>query len=261
MNKLFTLCVVASCMATTMFTSCKKSADAVVNAVDSATLAQTSGDGILYSMISTVVYKSFGPPFSNISNSALGWFGNSTKTVKAGSVSCNTIPLYDTLGLQGASNIWYSNSSNATGGLSLGFDVSKKTVSWTVAGNSTNNIPAFNKSDTTWWPVITNYDVPASISSTTGVTINYQYTNKGKGGAYDYLVRTITGSKGRLSDVISTDATSFTLSASDLAKIGVSGGNVTIQLTGLKLSPEYLVGGKSYRFAKQMVYTYSVTLN
>ncbi len=269
MNRIFTPFVFAFLVSLSLFTSCKKNSDAAVtSSVDPATQIQQGSDGILYALVINRIANVPGVDADTlISNSATAWFGNYTKTVDAGNVSCNVVPMYytyfdSTFGQQ-INTAWYANKTNVFGtGPSLNFTTKNNIVSWKVSGNTSNSITGFNTADSLSWPTISNFSVPETVSATAGITLNYKYDKYGvDGSAYDYIARTISGQKGNVTDTISVTGNSFKVSGSDIAKCAAVGDVVSIQLMGAKFSKPYVVGSKTYRFAKEAVYSYTVEVS
>jgi hypothetical protein len=176
---------------------------------------------------------------TTVSNAAYAWFGSDTLTQQVGFVTCSGDTLATSLGSYSFN--WYETEYSQLQGRNLSF--SGSSVPWFISGNGT--FAGFTYTDNTPFPVA-NFTVPASISSSAALTVNFSITNP-----YDLVFCSL--SDGRRVGVYSnfTSANSVTFTAAQVTAATLPGGDtVTIQIMPVVMTP-FGIGGKAYYFVKQ----------
>ncbi len=182
----------------------------------------------------------------------MAWFSSITQTKYAGTVTSNSVDLSDSIA--GYFVSWYQLD------ILNSFDFPDYTTSnavhWHVQGNAANGIAGFSYTDNTPWPVVTSLNVPATMSKNSAITITFSTA-----GTVDFLYCMMYCQGGiKIVHTSSTNATSVTFSASDVAHMGLTNGQqVNFQVMPCSLGSTTL-GGKKYYFAKQSPFSASATV-
>jgi len=167
---------------------------------------------------------------------AFAWFQNDTATAQAGVVSCGGDSLVTQIPNSGTVFPWYETTQSEVNGFS-------NTVTWYVGGS--NVVAGLTYIDSTSFPVVTNYNLAASISASSPLTVNFAVTNP-----FDVIVFTLGGSKGVVHQT-STTSGSVTFSVAQIDSATAAGdSHVSLQIMPVKSVP-YGIGGKTYYFVKQ----------
>src|SRR6202012_3242426 len=107
-------------------------------------------DGEFYAMRTEV--NSGGFIYNNYA--AQAWFGNDTATLTVGKLTLNGTVLIDTLATITDILPRYTNKTSFV-------DLSGLNAAWNISGNQSLNIPAFMVNDSTPYPTVSNFNVPA----------------------------------------------------------------------------------------------------
>jgi len=168
---------------------------------------------------------------------AMAWFGSYTTTLQAGAVTCNSDSLSTQIPLVSYSYPWYESTLSGNN-----IDFSMNTVTWVVGGSG--SVPAINFTDNAIFPVVNNFNAPATVSLSQPLTVTFSIANP-----YDQVICTIQGSKTAV-NLNYASATSVTFTAAQLASTAVAGDNLLIQIMPVKWTTN-TISGKVYYFVKE----------
>lgn len=214
----------------------------------------TGASGTLYALNSTCVSDT-NPGFLPSGGYAYAWFVNDTIIKKnAGLVMTGS----DTLSgvITTASSVYFPSSPFYLYGFNsiISPPIFPNTVSWSVQGDDTTGVPAFNHTDNTAFPTVTGLSVPKSLNVANGLTMHYTLT-----GVYDakfYEISTTAG--GPLLYTGGSD-TSASFSTNQLYTLFPTKGQlITVAIMLAKLTP-YSVGNQTFYFVKTSVYSATMT--
>lgn len=206
-----------------------------------------NADGALAAVkvITTQTVGGYSLPF-NIGTAA-AWFGTTTSFKDAGNVTV------DGNALTKSSNNAYVFQPNSTNPTGLDFNSS---VSWNVAGNSSNSITAFSYTDQSSFPTIDDVETPSSVSHSAAFTLSATSSVSG-----DSVVFVVSGGSGHVSYIAPGGTASHTFSAAEMATVGAAPNNTgLLQIAPYRVNHQ-TINGKSYYFVKETCANKFVTIN
>jgi hypothetical protein len=129
-------------------------------------------------------------------------------------------------------------------------------VAWDVTGNTGNGIAAFNYSDNSSFPSISDISNSGTVSSATSFTLS------ATSGVYgDSVIFVVTGSRGHVMYTAAPNTSSHTFSSSEMATVGTAGNNTgLLQIAPYRINHQ-TINGKSYYFIKETCVSKFVTIN
>jgi hypothetical protein len=233
--------------------ACKKKAAGPSNPYSNVTIVGGSpiaipatASGGLYAAKELLYFYNGNTLDSSTGGGASAWFGNATTPVYAGLIIVNGDTLADS-----SSYPW-----GAYNPVQLPPVFASNAVTWSVSGNTSDSIPAFNYTDNTPFPVITGLRIPAYVSIDSGITLRFQTS-----GAYDYLYYWLDGGElpGKYDLTFTGDsANTASFSTSQLNQV-IGTGALRINVYIAKLIP-YTGSGKTFYLVKEGLYQLSTTV-
>lgn len=231
-----------------ILSSCSKLSTATGTPSSNAPSVNTpsDADGALASVqvITTQTVAGFTVPI-NIGTAA-AWFGSASSFKDAGNVSCASNALTK-------SNNAYVFTPSQTSPEGITFS---NNVTWDVTGNSGNGIAAFNYSDNSSFPSISDISNAGTVSSAGSFTLSATSAVYG-----DSVIFVVTGSRGHVMYTAAPNTGSHTFSASEMASVGTTGTNGgLLQIAPYRINHQ-TINGKSYYFVKETCVSKFVTIN
>ncbi len=231
-----------------LFSSCKKNDTPKTNSPTvgaNGAVNISDADGALYA-IQTTAYDTYNSPTFELAQIATAWFGKYPAIVYAGAVNINGNPLDTALHLYSLDTFLSSDTI---------FSSSTLSGKWSVTGNSANGIAPFAYTDNTPAPVNPNFQLPASVSINSNLTVTHTPT----GGALGVLYQLI-GDKGDTTKFVANTSSSITFTASEVKSVAVSGGALGLSIVPITYSST-VFGGKKYYFIKENEFNRYTTVN
>lgn len=229
-----------------LFTSCKKDSTADANAasVDSNGNLQVDNeaDGACYAVNTRTFLSTTGTDYYDISSS-FAWFGKQqpVSLKDAGTVSANDNELtnlggYNVYMYIGADDIFPSNAIN-----------------WSIAGNSTSGIAAFDYTDNTAFPTGPNFTLPSSVNINNNFTISFTPVSNVTG-----IVFSVQGNIGRKNKAVKGGAGSVTFTSAEMKEVALEHDAIAFMVMPVLATPVTINGKKIY-FVKQTQYQRETT--
>lgn len=220
-----------------LFTSCKKDSadnpDAPANVDANGNLTVSSdADGACYAVITRLYDNNAGSGYDDF-QSAFAWFGSTTSFKDGGTVNVNSYEL---------TNIGGFNYYNYIG---LDELFPSNAAAWEVSGNAANGVPGFTHTDNTAFPAGGDFVLPASVSLSTPLTVNFSAVSNVAG-----VVFSVRGNKGQKNKAVANGASSVTFSVEELNEAAYANDAIAVSIMPVVYTSQTINGKKIY-FVKQ----------
>jgi hypothetical protein len=230
-----------------LLTGCSKGTSTTTPSSSAPTVSTPSdADGALAAVqvITTQTVAGITIPI-NIGTAA-AWFGSASSYKDAGNVSCATNALTK------SSNAYvFQPTQSAPEGISF-----SNNVAWDVTGNTGNGIAAFNYSDNSTFPSISDISVTGAVSTSGSYTLSATSAVYG-----DSVIFVVSGSSKHITFIGGPNSSSHTFTAAEMATVGASANNTgLLQIAPYRVNHQ-TINGKSYYFVKEACVSKFVTIN
>ncbi len=236
----FTKMLAGLAMATILFTGCSKDdpGPGGITIDDNGNVnVGADADGAMYS-IKIRMFDGISGTNSTETESVFAWYGNATAPKDAGVVTANDVEL---LNFGGAGMNWYTQAGFVGDIFTTG-----NTVTWDVAGNTTNGIAAFSYADANPFPPGGEFTLPTSININGNFTLNHTTTT----GA-DAVIYQVAGNKSTVTKSVLGASSSVTFTAAEMNEAAYNGGDPIAFMVMPVSIKNSSIGGKKYYFVKQ----------
>ena len=225
---------------------CNKSTTSTTPSSSAPTVTTPSdADGAMAAVqvITTQTVAGFTIPI-NI-GTAVAWFGSASSYKDAGNVSCATNALTK------SNNAYvFQPSQSSPQGITF-----SSNVTWDVTGNTGNGISAFNYSDNSTFPSLSDINNSGTVSAAGSFTLSATSAVYG-----DSVIFVVAGSQKHISYIAGPNISSHTFSAAEMATVGASGNNTGLLQIAPYIVNHQTINSKSYYFVKETCVSKFVTI-
>ena len=178
---------------------------------------------------------------------AVAWVGTSASFLDAGTITCNTKNLAKQTG---NSYVFTPTTTEPTG-----LDFSSSPISWTVSGNSANNIAAYSHDVTGYFPEIED------IAHSGDVATNAPFTLTASGPVTgDSVIFVVAGPNASVVKTRGPNTSSCTFTAAEMGTLGTGSNAGIIQIAPYRISLDNSTG-RNYYFIRETCVNKFVNLN